>query len=81
MSRFLVAMTLFLVLGVAAWRSLSDSKMRVVTLAVIGSFAARTYLAHRNRLRAENEAAGRLVGNGDAVDIVSSKGEQGGGLK
>ena len=76
MSRFLVAMILFAVLGVAAWRSLSDSKMRVVTLAVIGSFAARTYLAHRNRLRSENEAARRL-----AVDSEAVKGEQGGGLK
>ena len=51
MSRFLVAMVLFAVLGVAAWRSLSDTTMRVVTLAVIGSFAARTYLAHRRQGR------------------------------
>ena len=69
-------MVLFAVLGVAAWRSLSDGTMRVVTLAVIGSFAARTYLAHRNQLRAENEAAGRL-----AVDSEAVEGEQGGGLK
>ena len=76
MSRFLVAMVLFAVLAIAAWRSLSDGKMRVVTLAVIGSFAARTYLAHRNRLRTENEAAGRL-----AVEREAVEGEQGGGLK
>jgi hypothetical protein len=63
-------MLLFAVLGVAAYCSLSDSTMRVVTLAVIGSFAARTYLAHRNRQRAESEA----------VSAVARE-EQGGGLK
>ena len=75
MSRFLVAMLLFAVLGVVAYRSLSDNTMRVVTLAVIGSFAARTYLAHRNRQRAESVA--------DSSEVVSAvvREEQGGGLK
>ena len=74
-------MVLFAVLSVAAWRSLSDGTMRVVTLAVIGSFAARTYLAHRKQLRPESEAAGSVAGNSEAVDIVASEVEQGGGLK
>jgi len=40
-------MLLFAVLGIAAWRTLSDGTVRVVTLAVIGSFAARTILTYR----------------------------------
>jgi heme A synthase len=49
-SRFLLAMLLFAALGVAAWRTLDDPAMRqarAVTLAVIASFAVRTYLTYR----------------------------------
>ena len=50
MSRFLLAMLLFVVLGVAAWRTLDDPAMqttRAVTLAVLAGFALRTYFAYR----------------------------------
>jgi type II secretory pathway component PulJ len=47
-SRFLLAMFLFAVLGVAAWRTLSDGTTRAVTLAVIASFAVRTFLTFRS---------------------------------
>jgi len=43
-------MGLFVVLGVAAWRTLDDPVMRTtraVTLAVIAGFALRTYFAYR----------------------------------
>jgi hypothetical protein len=43
-------MGLFVVLGVAAWRTLDDPAMRTtraVTLAVIAGFALRTYFAYR----------------------------------
>ena len=46
-SRFLLAMLLFVGLAVAAWRTLSDGTTRAVTLAVIASFAVRTYLQYR----------------------------------
>jgi hypothetical protein len=49
-SRFLLAMALFVVLGVAAWWTLDDPAMRTtraVTLAVIAGFALRTYFAYR----------------------------------
>jgi hypothetical protein len=57
-------MVCFAVLGVVAWRSLSDDTLRVVTLAVIGSFAARTYLSHRQKQRAGDEAVGSDRGGG-----------------
>ena len=50
MSRFLLAMSLFVGLGVAAWLTLDDPAMkttRAVTLAVLASFALRTYFAYR----------------------------------
>jgi uncharacterized membrane protein YadS len=49
-SRFLLAMALFVVLGVAAWWTLDDPAMRTtraVTLAVLAGFALRTYFAYR----------------------------------
>jgi hypothetical protein len=47
-NRFLLAMLLFVVLGVAAWRTLSDGTTRAVTLAVLASFAVRTFLTFRS---------------------------------
>jgi hypothetical protein len=40
-------MTLFAVLGLLAWQTLSDEKIRLVTLVILAGFAVRT-LAHRH---------------------------------
>ena len=56
MSRFLLAMLLFAALGVAAWRTLDDPAMRqtrAVTLAIVASFAVRTWFTYRSKLREE----------------------------
>ena len=46
MNRLWIAMTLFAVLGLLAWQTLSDEKIRLVTLVILAGFAVRT-LAHR----------------------------------
>jgi hypothetical protein len=46
-SRFLLAMVLFAGLEVAVWRTLTDGTTRAVTMAVVASFAVRTYFAYR----------------------------------
>ena len=54
-------MVLFAALAIAAGRTLTDGTVRAVTLAVVASFAARTYLQHR-RTEAEKTASAELTG-------------------
>ncbi len=57
MSRFAIAMTIYAVLGLLAWQTLSDEKIRLVTLAVLGLFAVKTILHHhRESLEAKYQA-------------------------
>jgi uncharacterized membrane protein YfcA len=49
-------MVLFAALGVLIVRTLDDPTLRVVTLAVVASFAVRTVLAQRRKEREEREA-------------------------
>ncbi len=46
MNRLLIALVAYAVLAVLAWQTISDEKMRLVTLIVLAGFAVRT-LAHR----------------------------------
>ncbi len=45
-NRLAIAFAVYLILGVLAWSTLSDSKVRLVTLAILGLFAVKTLL-HR----------------------------------
>ena len=59
-------MVLFAVLAIAAGRTLTDGTVRAVTLAVIASFAARTYLQHRrNEAGVEETARAALTGSSE----------------
>jgi hypothetical protein len=40
-------MAMFALLELLSWRTLSDPKIRVVAMVVIGMFAMRTWLHHR----------------------------------
>jgi hypothetical protein len=55
MSRFSIAMAAYLLIGVLAWATLSDEKMRYITVAILAMFAVRT-LVHR---RGSEDAAGQ----------------------
>jgi hypothetical protein len=45
-NRLAIAFAVYAVLGVLAWTTLSDSKVRMVTLLILGLFAVKT-LVHR----------------------------------
>ncbi len=50
-------MAIYSVLGLLAWQTLPDEKIRLVTLAVLGLFAVKTVLHHhRETLDAKYEA-------------------------
>ena len=44
MNRLLLAMGAFVALGVLSWTTLSDSRLRFATLAVLAMFALKTWL-------------------------------------
>ena len=47
MPRFYVAMAAFAVLGLLAWGTLTDEKLRLATFLLLGMFALRAFLFHR----------------------------------
>ena len=49
--RLYVAMIAFVVLGAAAWMTLTDQRLRLMTLAVLGMFAVKTWLRRREATR------------------------------
>ena len=54
MNKLGIALALYVVLALVAWITLSDQRLRWVTLAVLAMFAIRT-LVHDSRIRAEAE--------------------------
>ncbi len=54
-SRFSVALALFGFLALLSWLTLSDPKVRAVTLALLAMFAVKSWLHHRRQQLAENE--------------------------
>ena len=49
MNRFGVALAAYVLIGMLAWFTLSDQKIRLVTLVLIGAFALRTLTLHARR--------------------------------
>ena len=44
MTRFLLAMAAFVVLGILTWSTITDEKLRLATIAVLALFAVKTVL-------------------------------------
>ena len=55
MNRFGIALAAYVLIGTLAWFTLSDQKIRLVTLVLIGAFALRTLTLHARRRTEENE--------------------------
>ncbi len=55
--RLYMAMIAFVALGAAAWMTLTDQRLRLMTLAILGMFAVKTWLRRREaaRLKADSE--------------------------
>jgi uncharacterized membrane protein YfcA len=50
LGRLAIALAAFAVLGVLTWSTLTDQTLRVVTLAILALFAAKTWLHRRERM-------------------------------
>jgi hypothetical protein len=53
-NRLVVALAAFVVLGLLAYTTISDERIRVVTFAILALFAVKTWL-HRHDARATDE--------------------------
>jgi hypothetical protein len=53
--RLLIAMAAFVALGVLAWTTLSDQRVRLVTLAVLAMFAVKTWVRRKEAVRPDGE--------------------------
>jgi hypothetical protein len=54
-NRLLVAFVAFAALAGLAWTTLSDERIRLVTVAILGLFALKTWLHRKDYLRAGRE--------------------------
>jgi hypothetical protein len=46
-TRLVIAMAVFVALGILAWTTLSDPRIRLVTLAILAMFALKTWVRRK----------------------------------
>ena len=51
MKRLIIALAAFVALGVLSWNTISDQRIRLVTLAVLAMFALKTWVRRKDVLR------------------------------
>jgi hypothetical protein len=54
-SRFTMAMVAYAVLAILSWRTLTDEKLRLATLAVLALFAVKTLVRRKDVMHAGND--------------------------
>jgi hypothetical protein len=55
LKRLAVAMGAFVALGILAWNTLSDERIRLATLAVLAMFALRTWMHRKDVMHPDQE--------------------------
>jgi hypothetical protein len=61
LSRFSIALALFGLLGLVAWLTLPDPKIRALTLALLAMWAVKSWLHHRRQQIDENAERDRKL--------------------
>jgi hypothetical protein len=54
-SRLTIALGVYVLLGVLAWATLGDQKIRLVTLAILALFALKSWLHRRDVMHSDHE--------------------------
>ena len=67
MNRLYLALAAFVVLGVLAWTTLSDPRMRFATLAVLAMFALKTWLRRNDVMHPDGESESSEASPADEV--------------
>ena len=55
MNRLAIALSVYFILGVLAWSTLSDGKIRMVTFVILGLFAVKTLLHRKDVMHGRDE--------------------------
>jgi hypothetical protein len=55
MNRLFLALGAYVVLAVLSWTTISDQKIRLVTLAILAMFAVKTLLHRKDVMHADSE--------------------------
>ncbi len=58
MTRFLLAMIAFVVLGLLTWSTITDEKLRLATIAVLALFAVKTVLRRKDVIHPDGSSDG-----------------------
>jgi len=56
-NRFAIAMAAYVVLGVLSWITISDQRIRLVTLAILALFAVKTWVRRKDVMHPDGQAA------------------------
>jgi hypothetical protein len=54
-NRLLLALAAYAVLGVLAWTTLTDHRIRLATLAILGLFAVKTWIRRKDVMHRDGE--------------------------
>jgi len=55
MRRMLLALGAYVVLGLLAWTTISDQRIRLVTLAILAMFAVKTWVRRKDVMHSDRE--------------------------
>ena len=59
LNRLSIAFGVYILLGVLAWTTLTDEKIRLVTFAILGLFAVKTLLHRKDVMGSDDEGSRR----------------------
>jgi hypothetical protein len=54
-NRLYIALAVFVVLGVLAWTTISDQRIRLATLAILGMFALKSWFRRKDAARSGSD--------------------------
>ena len=58
MNRLAMALLAYVALAVLTWTTISDQRIRLVTLAIVGMFAVKTWVHRRDVMHPDDESDG-----------------------
>jgi hypothetical protein len=53
--RLYISLGVFVALGILAWTTISDQRIRLVTLAILGMFAVKTWVRRKDIMHSKND--------------------------
>jgi len=55
-NRLYISLGVFVALGILAWMTISDQRIRLVTLAILGMFAVKTWVRRKDTMHSDSDS-------------------------